>query len=186
MNEKDKERLKKFVSIAENAYNSRFIQETKSIKLEMKIEINKPAEQVIVGLDEDLMRSALIDIRKMLLEKEGVKYSEINSIVISNAPNEEVKRAAEAFQSLFSGLMDNIPPVHVVTGEKLHKNDEVMAHWIYGHYIHEDKDRVETLRQLGFLQMTHKYMFVSAILTFARLTYGLAEQAKLVLVEQGV
>ena len=177
----ERKRLERFVALADKIINSRFVQQTTNLKVEMKFEIGKPSEQILEGVDEDSMRSALIDIRKLLLEKDGTKFTDICDIVINNAPNDTVKTTAVGWRGLYDGLMNNVPPIHITTGETLHKNEKILSDWIYGYYIHEDEDKAQSLESTGILLTMHKYMFVNTILILARFAHGLAEQAKLVI-----
>ncbi len=184
MDIKDRKRLEKFILIADRIFNSRFIKETRSIKMQINIEIGKPVEQKIEGLDEDLMRSALIDIRKLLLPKDGIKFTDICNLIIKTTADKKNEEETNGWLRLYDGLMNNIPPVHIVTGQKLHKNDKVIENWLYGYYLHDDEAKTKELESMGFLLATHKYIFVSTILTLARFAYGLSKQARIVLAEQ--
>jgi hypothetical protein len=61
------------------------------------------------------------------------------------------------------------------------KAADIIKNWLYGHYIHEQKDKEDYLKSLGLAAPFHRYNFVTAITNLIDLSTLISVRGKKVL-----
>lgn len=87
-----RQKIERFISIAQRIKNSRFFTNTKNVSLHLNFEDRVGTSQKISGADEEDMRSMLIDIRKITLEKDGVNFLDICDLLINTTKSDETAK----------------------------------------------------------------------------------------------
>ncbi len=174
----DLERINKFINIVEKLKNSQFIKTTKNIKFELNVEIGENIKQQISGYDEDQFRSMLMDLRKLLMVKDGVKLDEICDLIVKNTNKQDVIKNVTDCKRVFKELMDN-PPINIIKDGESFSSEDIIKLWLYGHYVHEDDDKTKRLNNMGLSAMFIKYNFTTAITKLLDLSIIISNNAKI-------
>ncbi|HYC34126.1 MAG TPA: hypothetical protein VEC13_00155 [Candidatus Paceibacterota bacterium] len=180
MKQKETERIKDFISIAEKVRQSRFITENQGANYSLSVELGKPVTQTVTGFDENDLRSMLLDLRKFTLEKDGVRFTDICDLLLQSTSDQTIIKNVNACREQYDKLMQNSAIKLVIDGT-VEDNMKILKTWFYGHYFHEQPNHKNNLVKLGIGTQLHKFNFVQAVDDLSVLSCILANNAKLVL-----
>lgn len=172
-------RIEQFIAIIQKVKASSFVQKTKNVGYQMNFEAGQPLKQEVVGFDEDALRSMLLDLRKVLLVRDGVYFPEICSLIIANTANQDVKRNVQKCVSLYETVLQE-PAIKMVINSVNESGEDVLNKWLYGHYFHEKQHNLD-LQNLGVGLPLHRINFVIAITDLIKICSWVANNAKLVI-----
>ena len=173
MDEKDKNRIKKFIAIADDVKKSRFYRETKSVGFNLNFEAGKGLEQSTSGYDEEDFRSMLLDLRKVIAKKEGVKFTEICDLISTNTKDVATANSVRTCKELY--LKEDTSVKMIIDGVP-ENNSAMRDKWINGKYFHSDKEA--ELQAVGIGRELHKYNFVTAMTGLISLVSVLSREAQ--------
>ncbi len=109
MTEDELKRINKFIRITDKIRNSNFLKTTKFLNFKMNIEINKPARFEADGFNEDLLKSALMDFRKIYMKKEDTNFFKMYNLLYANTNDVDLKKNLEKCRENFSVLVCRSP-----------------------------------------------------------------------------
>jgi hypothetical protein len=178
----NRERIEKFIAISEKVRSSKFRRDVdgKTIGWHLNFQAGQGIQQTISGFDEEDFRSVLMDLRKLLLKKDGVLFPEICDLIKANTTDPTIITEIEDCKNAYNKLMAD-PQVTMILNGTPEKASEVLSNWLYGHYIHEEKDKEEYLAKLGPAAPLHRYNFVIAITQLIDLSILISIRARKVL-----
>lgn len=178
MNESERERINQFISIVENVKNSRFIKTYKTVSFELNFVTGKPVEQKMTGFDEEDLRSMLIDLRKITLAKDGVRFTEICDLLLSCVSDQAVVGNIQQCKKNYEAIMKKTA-IGMIINSVPETGKSIIDKWFYGHYFHE-KQYSKDLDKLGAGLYVHKTNFVIAIINLIEVAACVANNAKLI------
>jgi hypothetical protein len=177
-----KNRLEDFVRIAQKVRDSKFIRENQGASFSLSVGVGEPLKQTVSGFNEDDLRSMLMDLRKFTLEKDGVRFTDICSLLLSETTDPIIRKNVDACRERYEKLMTH-SAIKLIIDEKIDDNMKIIKTWFYGHYFHEDAKHKENLSKLGIGEPLHKFNFMQLVEGLSVLACVLANNAKLVLDE---
>lgn len=183
MNEEDLKKIKKYITVSEKVKNSNFIKNTKQVSFKMNIEIDKPVQFESEGFDEDLLRSALLDFRKIYMKKDGTNFFRIYNLLYKNTNDAEVKRNIEKCREIYTKILSRPTSIGIYINKELQNVDRIIEDWLYGYYFHEDDERDEKMKSIKLGQLFHKASFVTSIMDLMKISIVMSENAKRVILE---
>jgi len=108
--------------------------------------------------DEELLRSFILDVRKLYMESEPTSFKKMFPIFMQYVSPDE-KMELQKCQSDYDGnLQISFPAGIPVKESKTIKN--ILDDWFYGHYLHEEEKKKNTLSNLGGAEKFYKWIFV--------------------------
>lgn len=177
-------KIQKFIKTIERIKLSRFVRETKNIGFELDFELNKNGSQKITGADEEDLRSMLIDLRKLTLEKEDVYLLEILNLLINKTTSETNKLKIKEWKEAYENFLSSPPAISMKINEKTETVWEILEKWLYGYYFHEHDNHQKYLDGLNFSSPIHKYNFTLAVITLIKIASTISHIAEEVLNEK--
>lgn len=179
----DKERIEKFIVIADDVVKARFFQESKNITYKLEVEVGKKTEQHLGETDEFSVRSLVMDLRLLTLQQDGVKVEDICDLLIKNTKNVQTKNNVEEWKRIYTDFLAGRPALPLEVDGKSDTNWEIIEKWIYSKYSHRDKKHIDALNALGFGEPIHRFNFLTSLNNFRVIVASIANNAKLVLSE---
>lgn len=176
-------KVKKFIRIAEKVRNSNFLKSTKALNFKMSIGIDKPICFESSGFDEDLLKSALMDFRKIYMEKDDTSFFQIYNLLYTNTDNLDIKKNLEKCRKIYSEILNKPTPIGIFINKELQNVKEIINDWLYGYYFHEDSEREEKMQSIMLGQLFHKASFVTSIMDLMRIAVIMSNNAKVVISE---
>jgi hypothetical protein len=173
------ERIKKFIALVDRIKSSRFVRETENIGLNLNFEVGKGGSQTIKGIDEEDMRSMLIDLRKLTLEKDEVYLPDILDLLATETSVKETQENIYKWKQAYEAFLAGPPTLPLRVNGKTDSVYEVLEKWFYGYYFHEHDKHQVFLKSLNFGEPIHKYNFaisISALIKTVRAISSIASQ----------
>ncbi len=161
----EKVQIKDFIDICNRLSQHRFFNET----AELKIKLDKEGKGLhsLVGYDEDLLKSFLMDFRKIVMNDEPTQFYKIANILQVN--NVKFKSKAQDIRNRYSNRY-KVTPIQLETPAG--KKEDIVNVWLYGEYFHEknsiNKDLIKDLRALK------KQVFITTVIDLSNLAIELA------------
>jgi hypothetical protein len=183
MNNDDLRKIKKYIRVSEKVRSSNFIKKTKQVTFRMNIEINKPARFESTGFNEDLLRSALMDFRKIYMKKEGTNFFRIYNLIYKNTDDVEVKRNIEKCREIYTQILGRPTSIGIYINEELQNVEKIIDDWLYGYYFHEDDEREEKMQSIMMGQLFHRASFVTSIIDLMKIAIIMSNNAKKIVSE---
>jgi hypothetical protein len=178
------EKINKFIETVERVKSSRFVKETKNLGFRLEVEVDKQGSQSIIGADEEDMRSMLIDLRKLTLEKDDVYLPNIFELLISKTTNPQDREKLNEWKVAYKNFLLNPPSIPLTVNGKTDTVWDILEKWFYGHYFHEHSNHQSFLKSLNFGAPIHKFNFTLAITTLIKIAEAISLIARRVLDEQ--
>ena len=171
-------RINNYIRICENLRNSRFVKETK--KIEFKLELKEIGESTMTvgNFDEDLLRSCLMDFRKIYLTSEDTNFYRVCNEIYKIGDQKTRERVAKC-RKLYKASL-NKPSIGISIGKKGQKPDKIIDDWLHGYYFHEEQEKRNVIAGLHAARFIHKAIFITTIIELLRLSLILANNAKLI------
>lgn len=108
--------------------------------------------------DEELLRSFILDVRKLYMESEATSFKKMFPILMQYTNAEERPELERCQKDYEENLTISFPAGIPVKESKTIK--DILDDWFYGHYLHEDEKKKETLSNLGGAEDFYKWIFV--------------------------
>ena len=111
--------------------------------------------------NEELLRSFLLDVRKLYMEREPTSFKKMVPIFMKYVELDE-KIELQKFQNEYEeNLNIQFPAGLPVKESKTIK--EILDDWLYGHYFHEDEDKKIMISNLGYAREFYRWIFIDNI-----------------------
>jgi len=178
MNNDDLKKIKKYIEIAEKVRNSNFIKNTKQVSFKMNIEIDKSVHFETTGFDEDLLRSALMDFRKVYMKKECTNFFRICNLLDKNTLDINTRNNIEKCKEIYEKILNRPTSIGIYINKEIQNVEKIIDDWLYGYYFHEDEKRDEKLKSIRLGILFHKASFVNSIIDLMGISVVLANNAK--------
>lgn len=148
----DREKLQNFVDLVSRIRMRPFMREFEKNNLfnYSRPEFQKP--------DEELLRSFIMDVRKLYMEKEPTSFKKMFPVFMKYVRTEEKIELQRCQDDYEENLKISFPAGMPVKESKTIK--DILDDWLYGHYIHEDAKKKNTLSQLGGVKDFYKWIFI--------------------------
>lgn len=150
----DKVKIQNFINLTERIRSRPFMAEFRKNNLFDVIYARPDAQKP----DEELLRSFILDVRKLYMESEATSFKKMFPILMQyvdvDEKSELQKCQADYEENLTIGFPAGIP----VKESKTIK--EILDDWFYGHYLHEDEKKKDTLSNLGGAADFYKWIFI--------------------------
>lgn len=108
--------------------------------------------------DEELLRSFILDVRKLYMESEATSFKKIFPVLMQYVDSDEKTELQKCQSDYEENLTICFPAGIPVKESKTIKN--ILDDWLYGHYLHEDEKKKDTLANLGGAEDFYKWIFV--------------------------
>lgn len=168
--------IKKFVSISGHLNKSEFyVAHLKSGVVGVRnINAGKKSkvELETYGFDENLMRSALLDFRKIYNQSEDTNFYRICNLVERSDASLALKGGARRLRVQFYKIL-NEPETHYDKNTK-DSPGHVLDKWINGFYFHIDDKKESKLSEMTMIKPVHKVVFVVTVLELSKTAIALA------------
>jgi hypothetical protein len=168
----DRKKLESFIDLVQRIRSSKFMTELPKNNVFNIIYQKTDAPKI----DEDLLRSFIIDIRKVYMAKESTSFIKMFPIFMKYVSGDEKKELQKCQADYEENLRISFPAGIPVKESKTVKN--ILDDWLYGHYIHEEDAKKETISGLGKSREFYKWMFVDNLGGLVEFAYSLEDLAK--------
>ncbi len=180
MEDSDKMKINNFIELIERIRLRPFMAEFKKNNL-FDIIHSRPDTQ---KPDEELLRSFILDVRKLYMESEATSFMKMFPIFIKYARPEEKAEIQKCQKDYEENLTIRFPAGIPVQESKTIK--DILDDWLYGHYLHEDEKKKDTLANLGGLEDFYKWIFVDNLGGFVfEFAFALEDLGRRLLARQG-
>jgi len=177
LTEKEISQLRKFVSISNHLMKSEFyITHLKDGVVGVKntnVGKKKKVELETYGFDENLMRSALLDFRKIYNQSEDANFYKICNLIERSNASSVLKERTRKFRAHFSKIL-NEPETHYDRSTK-DSPKHVLDKWINGYYFHIDDEKESKLSEMTMIKPVHKLVFVVTVLELSKIVIALSD-----------
>ncbi len=175
----DRKKLDNFVNLIQRIRQSKFMAELPKNNVFNIIYQREDAPKI----DEDLLRSFIMDIRKVYMAKELTSFVKMFPIFMKYVSGEEKQELQKCKSDYEENLKISFPAGIPVKESKTIKN--ILDDWLYGHYLHEEEDKKKTLSELGKSREFYKWMFVDNLGGLVEFAYALEDLAKKLIYRTG-
>ena len=135
--------------------------------------------------DEELLRSFIIDVRKLYMESEATSFKKMFPILMQYVDSDEKSELQRCQSDYEENLTISFPAGIPVKDSKTIK--DILDDWFYGHYLHEDEKKKNTLSNLGRAEEFYKWIFVDNLGGFVfGLAFSLEDLSKKLLARNGI
>ncbi|QQS60819.1 MAG: hypothetical protein IPN70_02915 [Candidatus Moraniibacteriota bacterium] len=183
MNNDDLKKIKKYIGVAEKIRNSNFIKNTKQVSFKMNIEIDKPVRFESTGFDEDLLKSALMDFRKIYMKKDSTNFFRIYNLIYKNTDDIAIKNNIEKCREIYAKILSRPTSIGIYINKELQNVEKIIDDWLYGYYFHEDDEREEKMQAIMIGQLFHRASFVTSIIDLMKIAIVMSNNAKKIISE---
>jgi len=111
--------------------------------------------------DEELLRSLILDVRKLYMESEPTSFKKMFPIFMQYVNSDEKLELQKCQSDYEENLIVSFPAGIPVKESKTIKN--ILDDWFYGYYLHENEKKKNTLANLGGAEDFYKWIFVDNI-----------------------
>lgn len=108
--------------------------------------------------DEELLRSFILDVRKLYMESELTSFKKMFPVFMQYVSPDEKIELQKCQSDYEENLKISFPAGIPVRESKTIK--DIIDDWLYGHYFHEDEKRKNTLSQLGGAEDFYRWIFI--------------------------
>lgn len=176
LSEKEISQIKKFTSISNHLMKSGFyvaylrkgVIGVKNINVGKK----KKVELETFGFDEDSMRSALLDFRKIYNQSEDANFYKICNLIERSEVSTKARKKARELRAQFSKTL-NEPITHYDRSTK-DAPKHVIDKWINGFYFHLNDEKESKLSEMTMIKPVHKLIFVVTVLELSKTAIALS------------
>ena len=134
--------------------------------------------------DEDLLRSFILDVRKLYMESEPTSFKKMFPVFMRYIDSDEKIELQKCQSGYDENLTISFPAGIPVKESKTIK--DIIEDWLYGKYFHEDEDKKNTLANLGGAEDFYKWIFVDNLGGFIfDFAFSLEDLAKRLLSREG-
>lgn len=134
--------------------------------------------------DEELLRSFILDVRKLYMESEATSFKKMFPVFMQYVGADEKIELQKCQSDYEENLTISFPAGIPVKESKTIK--DILDDWFYGHYLHEDEKKKETLSNLGGAEDFYKWIFVDNLGGFVfEFAFSLEDLAKRLLSREG-
>jgi len=134
--------------------------------------------------DEELLRSFILDVRKLYMESEATSFKKMFPIFMQYVSADEKIELQKCQSDYDENLTISFPAGIPVKESKTIK--DILDDWFYGHYLHEDEKKKDTLANLGGAEDFYKWIFVDNLGGFVfEFAFSLEDLAKRLLSREG-
>ena len=175
----DRKNLENFIDLIQRIRQSKFIAELPMNNVFNIIHQKKDTPK----MDEDLLRSFIMDIRKVYMAKEPTGFVRMFPVFMKYVSGEEKQELQRCKSDYEENLKICFPAGIPVKESKTVKN--ILDDWLYGHYLHEEEDKKKTLSELGKSRDFYKWMFVDNLGGLVEFAYALEDLAKKLIYRTG-
>lgn len=184
MKQNEVSRINEYIEICKRMSSSKFVKEVKEIKFSLKYDVNKSpnAKVTVCGFDEDLLRSVLMDFRKIYMKGERTYFFSIYNLIFCGTSDAELKNRITKIRHIYLERLKRANIGFYINEDK-QTPEKIIDDWFNGHYFHGDHEKQNTLENLGFTNPLHKVVFVNVILDLMLCSIRLANNASQLLEE---
>ena len=179
MNQDSINQIENYIAICKKLSDCRFIKETKNIKFSLNYK-DGYAKLTIGDFDEDLLRSCLIDFRKLYLVKEKTNFLRICNLINKLSKDKEVINNVDKCRERYKYLLEN-STIGFTINEDVQKPKKIIDDWLHGSYFHEDEDKKSVIDNLHMGSPIHKTIFLTAVVDLIHISILLSNNAILLL-----
>lgn len=174
-----KQKLRSYVKLVKALEKSKFYSKTKSVGVRNVTRKDGKMRLETFGFEEEFLRSALVDFRKIILSGEETNFYAICNIIERGAFPESLKNKARNIRKEFSEVLNKEATLY---DHQTHdKPKDVLDKWINGKYFHQDKNKRRSIDRMKFIRHVHKLVFVATVLDLIRASVKLADALSLYL-----
>jgi len=154
LTDSDRKKITDFVALVERIRARPFMAEFQKNNL-FDIIYPRPNTQ---KPDEELLRSFILDVRKLYMESESTSFKKMFPIFMQYVDSGEKIELQKCQNDYEENLTISFPAGIPVRESKTIKN--ILDDWFYGHYLHEEEKKKNTLFNLGGFDDFYKWIFV--------------------------
>ena len=134
--------------------------------------------------DEELLRSFILDVRKLYMESEATSFKKMFPTLMQYVNPDEKSELQKCQSDYEENLTISFPAGIPVKESKTIK--DILDDWFYGHYLHEDEKKKNTLSNLGGAEEFYKWIFVDNLGGFVfEFAFALEDLSKKLLAREG-
>jgi hypothetical protein len=168
----DQKKIKDFINLVERIRARPFISEFQKNNLS-DITLSRPNTE---KPDEELLRSLILDVRKLYMESESTSLKKMFPIFMQYVDNGEKIELQKCQSDYEENLKISFPAGVPVNESKTIK--DILDDWFYGHYLHEDEKKKATLSQLGKAEDFYKWIFIDNLGGLIEFAFSLEDLSK--------
>lgn len=167
----DQKKLKNYIDLVRRIRESKFMAELPKNNVFNIIYQTKDVPQI----DEDLLRSFIMDVRKVYMSKESTSFTRMFPVFMKYVSGEEKLELQKCINDYEENLEISFPAGIPVKESKTIKN--ILDDWLYGHYMHEEESKKKTILELGKSREFYKWMFIDNLGGLVEFAYALEDLA---------
>lgn len=174
--ESDLKKINNFIDLVERIKKLAFVSEFQKNNLSNLFQDKSDPERP----NEELLRSFILDIRKLYMESEYTSFKKMIPIFLKYLEFKEIADLQKLQNEYEENLTIKFPSGFPAIESKSIK--DILDDWFYGYYIHEDESKKETIDNLGKGRDFYKWIFIDNIGSFIfYYSFSLEEFAKKIL-----
>jgi hypothetical protein len=167
------QKIRSFIRVVKALERSRFYSTTETVGVRAVPRKDNRRQFKSFGFDEDQFRSALLDFRKIYLEREETNFYYVcNAIENGDFPH-TIKAEARSMRKEFSDVLNKHETNY--DGKNRDTPKEVLDKWLNGKYFHHDHSKRTSIDRMSFIRSVHKLVFVATVLQLGRIAIKLSK-----------
>jgi hypothetical protein len=167
------QKIYSYIKVVKAIEKTKFYSTTKTVGVRNVTRKDGKMRLKTFGFDEDLLRSALIDFRKIVLEKEESNFYAICNVVEKGTFPQRLKNKVRAIRKEFSETLNKDATLY--DRQTNDKPKDVLDKWLNGNYFHQDKSKKRSIDRMKFIRHVHKLVFVATVLDLIRVSVKLSD-----------
>lgn len=165
-------KLIEFVKVVNALKRTKFIKNTYEIGVRSAEGKYKKIRLRQFGYDEEELKSALMDFRKIILQGEITNFYTICNDVERSKLSQALKNKTRSIRKEFTDVLNK--DVTLYDGKTHDKPRDVLDKWLNGKYFHQEPIKHRALERMNFVRQVHKLVFVATVLDLTRIAIKLA------------
>ncbi|MCF7834325.1 MAG: hypothetical protein K9L98_03320 [Candidatus Pacebacteria bacterium] len=167
------QKIRLYIKTVSALKKSRFYLSTSTVGVKSVKRKDKKTQLKTFGFDEDFLRSALIDFRKIILNGEPTNFFVICNIIEKGSFSDILKRKVRTIRKEFSETLNK--DVTLYDRQTNDKPKDVLDKWLNGKYFHQEKDKRQSINKMSFIVHVHKLVFVATVLDLSKIAVKLSD-----------
>ncbi len=152
MTQEERRRLEDYIALCDSLRTHRFVNET----VELTLKLGKtPSAHSLLGYDEDLLKSFLMDFRKLVMNDERTHFQSVANVIARRRTSMQAK--VKDIKKRYERKLKS-SPILLEAGDK---RADIVDAWLNGHYFHQDQTLKSAILEEAVIR---KQQFITAVI----------------------
>lgn len=178
----EKSKLESFLLLVEKIRQLKLFSEgLPSAKISYKIASEDTYQQKLELPDEELLRSSLLDLRKIFANNKVTNFGLICNLICRKVSDPMIKENIDKIRKAYNNSLKGSAFTIIVDGDKVTPMDALKL-WFNGYYFHEDTEKRDKLfKEYANFEDEIKLQFFYAVRMLANFAFHLSQIVKQVI-----